>query len=311
MKPSGKQSIVKIVIVAGVAVALALAMASCDSAAGQSRDSFSTSTYLHARDTFESNSASSLPASRAGVDAFIAHVSNTCSGVLKNTPAEPSVMRRSNGELSISGRSSLLVDITNSLEGVFIRPRSGALRQFTDTVKELEWSDHKVTEVVRAFVAAEATSIKAPVADICNDARAWVASGYSKFPTSAAQFESAWEAVSGRLSRKLTALGCSTQYPELGILQILKRYQNPREQTTDRRLMRREQTRATADRVILSRAITLIEHALGVPGMRRQSATGKGAQRRVDVTPKRVCGSGGPEIAAPPSAPLPNVPSQP
>jgi hypothetical protein len=227
---------------------------------------------------------------------------------LKDVPAEPSVIKRSNGELSINGQDLLLVEIAGALEAVLYRPRNDARQRFIDAVKGLKWNDHNITEVVQTLVAAESINMLAPATDICKVAREWVANGFSEVPTGSKQFNTAWEAVNERLSRQVAALGCNTRYPELAVLQVLKRYQDHSEIAASKNVARREQEITTKDEAILNRAVAQVERALGVPVRQRKLAT-RSVRRKGVIGPTHVCGAGGSGEAAPPSVPLPNVPS--
>jgi hypothetical protein len=58
---------------------------------------------MSARRVLERASASTLPAGSASVEEFVAHVRQGCPGALKDAPAEPSVVKQSNGELTVNG----------------------------------------------------------------------------------------------------------------------------------------------------------------------------------------------------------------
>lgn len=296
---------VGVIIAGAVVVAAVLSVAFSGGSARQSHDSASTSAYLRARSTLERVLESILPAGRAAVDAFVAHIGGRCPGVLRNAPPEALVVKRSNGALAVNGRDLLLVEITNGLEVVLYGPSYGARGEFIDAVKGLEWGDDNVTELIRAFVAAEAVSVRARVPNVCKDARAWVASGYGKFTGGAEQFEQPREAASERLSRSLIALGCNTQYPEQAILQVLATYRDHSEQVISKSLGRREEEIASAEEAILGRAVARVVRVLGVPGRQGESAAMRGAQRRGVNAPTHVCRPEGAEKPVPPSVPLP------
>lgn len=106
-------------------------VAACDPPA-RSRDSVSTRTYLHARSTLERAYEANLGASRANIAAFVANVRNTCTGALRNAPAEPLVIKLRDGEVSASSRESVLVEIAKALEAALYGPRRAARQRFID-----------------------------------------------------------------------------------------------------------------------------------------------------------------------------------
>lgn len=299
------------VVAGAVVVTAALSVAfSVGGSVKQSRDSVSASVYLRARSKLEQVVESHMPAGRAAVDAFVAHIRGTCPGVLSSAPPEALVVKRSNGALAVNGRELLLVEIANALEVVLRGPSFAARGEFIDAVKGLEWGDDDVTELIRAFVAAEAVNVRARVPNVCEDARAWVASGYGKVAGGANPFEQAGEAASERLSRSLSTLGCNTQYPEQAIWQVLATYQDQSVSVISKGLGRREQEIASAEEAIVARAVAQVVRALGEPGRRGEPAAARSAQRKGANAPTHACRAAGAEKGVPPSVPLPGRPRQ-
>jgi hypothetical protein len=279
-------------------------LASCDSAT--SRDAAATSAYMSARRVLERASASTLPAGSASVKEFVAHVRQGCPGALKDAPAEPSVVKQSNGELAVNGQSLLAVAIANDLEVVLDAPRTQARKQFINVLKGLQWEDRDVTGLVRALAATEANSLAVRARDICDDARAWAAGGYKHLPVGIGQDTTALEVAKATLSRRLSAVGCDAQYPQLAVPQVLERYQGRSERIASERVGRQERQRVAAEGAIVSKAVAVVQSDLGEPAGQRGLAM---VQRGQATVPTHLCGSAEASKATLPSVPMPNVPS--
>lgn len=282
------------------------ALASCDSSSATGRNAAATSAYMSARRGLQQAYASTLPVGSASVEEFVARVRQGCPGVLKDAPAESSVVKQSNGELTVSGRSLLAVAVANDLEVVLDAPRAQARQKFISALKGLQWEDHDVTELVRALVATEANSLAVRTRDICVDARAWIASGYKQLPGGIGQGTPALEVADATLSRRLSAIGCDIQYPHLAVPQVLERYQGHSERTASERVGRQERQRVAAEGAIVSEALAGVQSDLGVPAGRRGLAM---AQQKQATVPTRLCGPTEAAKATLPSVPEPNVPS--
>lgn len=294
--------IVATIIIAGSGVTGALA--SCDSSS-TSRDAAATNVYMRARSSLERAFAATLSAGSASVEEFVAHVRQSCSGALKDAPAEPSVVKHSNGELAVNGQTLLDVEIANDLEVALEASRVQARHRFISALKGLQWEDHEVTELVRALVATEANSLAVHPRNICDDARLWAASRYERLPAGIGQDTPALEAAKATLSRRLSAIGCDPQYPLLAVPQVLERYQGRSERITSKRVGVQERQRVTAEGAIISKAAAAVRSALGVPRRRRELIL----QQRRGIVPTRLCGSDEAAKATLPSVPLPNVSS--
>jgi hypothetical protein len=265
----------KLMVVAAVALAVAAAAAIVNAASsGPNRtkeDSSSTKAYLQTRYSLEQASEADMPAAHAAVNAFITHVSDACPDVLRDAPQERGVVQGNQGELRLSTRNLLLLEIVTAVEVAFRGPGATAIGGFVDTVKQLRWSNPDLTSVVHSFGSVEAARLKRRVPDLCQDMKAWVASGYRHVPANAEAAEPSVEVSGVRLSNALSGLGCETWYPGRSILQLLTPYQHSSEGLTSNRVERLEAKVTAVESAILGRSIARIERVLGLPREERQS----------------------------------------
>jgi hypothetical protein len=271
--------VVVAVALAVVAVATIVDAASSGPSSTKS-DSFSTGVYLQTRYSLEQASDANLLAARTAVDAFVAHVSVVCPDVLRDAPPERGVVQGNQGEVRSSNRSLLLLEIVTAVEVALRGPSDTTIGSFADTVKQLRWSNRELTNVVHSFGSVEAARLKRRVPDLCQNMKAWVASGYKQVLANAEATEPSVEVPSVQLSNALSGLGCATWYPERSILQLLVRYRDPSEALTSKRVEQLEAKVSAAESAILGSAIARTERVLGLPRKESRFRSSSPSHRR-------------------------------
>lgn len=68
-----------------------------------------------------------------------------------------------------------------------VAPQRVMRLRFARAVARLSWSNHKLTQLVRAQASEEATFVAVALPDVCTDIEAWKASGYATLPQSATE----------------------------------------------------------------------------------------------------------------------------
>lgn len=280
---SGKAKKSIAMIICGIVVALGatLAVVHIGDQVKSSDSVAATKAYLGARSMLEQAAGAALRESGKAATMYVANIASACPGIMKGTPLEGTSTRRTPDEVSNGGlgmlklgdQRLLLLEMINGLELTLVKPRTGAIDKFSETVRSLTWSDGRITSVVRSLVRMEATQVASAVPNLCRDTKVWVASGYRTL-AAGTESESDYVKFRGDLSNELAALGCEHRYPGRAILQLLKPYQRSnKEDATSASLERLETHVIAAEYAILQRAIGQAEHALGLEDHHGTSST--------------------------------------
>lgn len=268
----------------GVAASLlvAIACAGCSSqgaaAPAQSANYAATNAYFHARERLIRSSIASLPAGRAPMAAFVAHVQADCGGILHGAPGR--VSSRPLREMSAAQqrveleRAIFITELEESVETVQREAQAVAAERFATLVDSLRWGDPRVTALVHTYVAIEMQQRHMAPLDVCKKLREWVSTGYRKVPAPARPFEPRG-ALGRKWVRAVAALGCGMFAPAIPqeILRALRHYQPAGAQPSARSIELLEARFALEEhRASLDAKVSLF-HALGLTpsGTRRST----------------------------------------
>lgn len=263
----------------GVAACLLMmgACAGCSSQASttgsQSADYAATSAYLHAREQLMRSSVASLPAGRAPMVAFVAHVQAGCGGILSGAPVHLSSLplrEMSAAQQRVELEKAVFIEALNqSVERVQQEAQAAAAERFATSVDSLRWSDPRVTDLVHTYVAIEMQRRHMASLDVCRKLREWASTGYRKVPPPTQPFEP-HGALGRKWMRAAAVLGCGKFSPAVPekVLAALRRYQRAGAQPSTRSIELLEA------RLILEEARTSLAakrslfHAIGLPPWR-------------------------------------------
>jgi hypothetical protein len=233
-------------------------------------DASSTTAYMQARYSLERTIEALLPVSRAAVDRVVIGFSMNCPDVLRKAPIENGIgarQREEGGTLSLSTRNLLLLEIVTAIDVASHGASDTAIDRFANTVRELQWSDPRLTNLIHSFGNVEMAMLKRQIPNVCQDMKAWVASDYRKIPVSAEASEPNVETTGVALLSALRDFGCEIGYPQKSILQLLTPYQRSADELTSR-VKRLEARIAVAESDFIGRAVAHAEHIVGLPGTR-------------------------------------------
>jgi hypothetical protein len=97
-------------------------------------------------------------------------------------------------------------EVIGALWATSYRADAAIVRRFLHAVDPLKWSNPQVTRDARAYARNLHAMTVLAVPDLCADARAWIASGYTTVPADTEQFDRHVEAIEIKeLPRKLLA----------------------------------------------------------------------------------------------------------
>jgi hypothetical protein len=265
------------VLVAGIGAAAAVALhtsgpAVSDAVATRAKppsenDVRVTKAYLNARFMLEQAADTGLPDAGNALDAFAARMSRVCPNALRGAPGSSSIHHRGGGTVFRPAARELLAgEIETSLLTIFLRSQSAERDEFIKKARSLAWSDHRVTNIIHAFVDTEAAWLKEAIPDPCHDIKAWTASGYRKLPTSTQRMPYGIRPFPERMVRELVALGYGRRYPERDILQLLKNYRHSDEGITSASVEQLEFKMAAKEWEALQAVARRIDKAMSLEG---------------------------------------------
>jgi len=205
------------------------------------QDSTATREYLQARYALAQAVIENLPAQRALVQALAAQIAGECPGALTAAPrlgAPESSNSTSSASPSSAGWARKFAerrrqeeqsnDLAGELDQAFavtaVTADRRAVQVFIDTVKPLRWSEPAVTQQLMTELRAGEETLRRTVPDVCQDMRAWAASGFKTLPTST----KAW--VSERDAHDTVAERSVSRY-SVPLTSVLVRYENAEDKT--------------------------------------------------------------------------------
>jgi hypothetical protein len=280
---SPKLAIVATVVLLVAGVGIVIAVAAPRASLPTSRDSTATRTYLRACEVLEQRLQGELPASRAALDGFVAHLAKGCPGVLRGAPRGRPEHRGgpSGAVLETVPRDLLVLESYKGLEVTLLRSEGPAVREFVQTVHRVSWSDGKLTNLIRSIVHTEAAWLNGALPNACHDMSVWTASGYRKLPSSTKRLRFGVQPISEQVSAELVALGYRTRFPSRDVLGLLRRYEHPGQGLLGSDVEKLEAMIASSQLDLLSGAMARIERALGLPScsITRRHGSGTGGLR--------------------------------
>ncbi len=190
---------------------------------------------------------SNLPQEIEAREAVAARISGECLGVLANAPPHEEVSRfglvgpgpagpsraRAGGERSRQSRQQfdLKLELSLALEDSRTQPDREAAVALIRALTPLKWSNPKITFLVQVIAAVAKEELEIPAPPVCEDIKAWVASGYKMLTTISRAIQSRSEAL---LKRSFEIIALAEQTHIQTIPKILAPYEN----ASDRALAR-------------------------------------------------------------------------
>jgi hypothetical protein len=211
-----------------------------------------TRTYLLARHRLVLAGKHDQQAGVQAVRSLVARVKSDCSGVLANAPES-----RARDDI----RHEIVEDVALTME----RPARNATLAFAMTVQRLRWSNRKLTYYVSHSAREEAAKEKVALPNICADAKAFAADGFTAAPTSTEKFLASCGAANS-----ITTIDFRTGETE-GLEERIWRLLKPYERPGEKALIPHKPTKPELERgasVIqedFGNPVVEIAHALGLP----------------------------------------------
>lgn len=223
-----------------------------NSKGGKVDDVGATRAYLLAWHRLELDGKHDQQAGEAAVRSLVVKVKNECPGVL----AQASDNR---------GRDDIRAEIGEDVELTLERPARSATLVFAKAVQRLRWSNRKLTYYASHSAREEAAKENIVLPDICTDAKAFAADGFSAAPRTTEEFL----ASSGAANAITTIVVGPGETGDLEerIWHLLKPYERPDEKA----LIPHKPTRYELEREALvlekdlGKPVVEIAHALGLP----------------------------------------------
>jgi hypothetical protein len=181
-----------------IAAGLLCLAASQPAAASTHTDRAATSAYLHAELRYlQALDANATPA-LTSVRSLVAKVSGECPQVLTGAPAIPNGGRTTPAETKlIEQESAIRAEVLIALLRTWLSTDTQATKAFLAQTRTLRWSNKRLTRAVRKEAANAEVLFLVGVPDICSDARAWTASGYTRLAPGTTEAERALESNTG------------------------------------------------------------------------------------------------------------------
>ncbi len=176
-------------------------------------DAAATHAYLVATNRYEEAELANLPQETAARQAIAARISGECPGILTNAPPHEQVLgfglagpgpisgmpssARAEGERRRQSRQlgELKTELLSALTGPGTESDREASAALTKALAPLKWSNPLITLFVEATAAGEKEELELRAPPVCEDMRAWVASGYKTLTPASRELESRSEAI--------------------------------------------------------------------------------------------------------------------
>lgn len=125
-----------------------------------SGDSGATARYLHAQRMYTLTNAENVGQVSTAQDQIVAHVTQTCRGVLRGAPT---------GGMAKAFAREILGALSLAAQKV----RSSSADRFAQEVSSLHWSDPRLATMVASLVSARGRRRRMQLPRLCSDARYW------------------------------------------------------------------------------------------------------------------------------------------
>jgi hypothetical protein len=166
-----------------VLVALSLALAVSPAAYAESPgDVTATRVLSRATKTLLSAARPDLPRGLAAVNSYANEVAAQCPKVAAESPQN-------------HGAEQLDDEVVGAMTVVGYRTAAGPIGTFYRAVKDLHWSNSRLTRAVKTFATKLDKLVGLTVPSLCGDIKEWAASGYKTLSASTTQFVKSYDAV--------------------------------------------------------------------------------------------------------------------
>ncbi len=280
-------------VAAGLLIAIVYAGCSSQNPAtgAQSADYAATSAYLHAREQLIRSSVASLPAGRASMAAFVAHVKADCGGILSGVPVYLGSLLMRN--MSVTEQQAALekarfiLELEGSVETAQREAQVSAVERFATLVTSLHWSDPRIATLVHPFIEIEMQRRHIFPLDVCKKLREWASTGYRKVPALAPIDPRG--ALGRKWAHAVAALGCvKSPTATLDVSAALRPYQRAGARPSTRSIELLE-ARLTLEELRSSLgAKRSLFHAVGLSPSWAWSSVHRGLQGRPEIASARL-----------------------
>jgi len=214
-------------------------------ALGSSSDNrASTRAYIDARYTFARAGISNISAELSAMRAFTSRVEGECPGVLA-------------GARSLAypkQRAAIVEEMMAAVVLAELGPDRGALRATARTIRNLRWTDRRLTRLVHREEQAVDALAALPDPRLCTDFRSWATSSFRVLPAQTERFD-----------RELTIeVATEGQGREEVIARLLRPYELPAERRTIQRTAMIDARHATATESTFWATLKAISVATGL-----------------------------------------------
>jgi hypothetical protein len=279
-------------------VLLALAgLAAPASARVSSENAAATRAYLIATNSFDATELADLPQDIAAREAVAARISAECPGILANAPPHEEVLgfglvgpvairpepqtrpsARAEGERHRQARqlSELKTELSLTLTETRTQPDREAAGAFIQALTPLRWGNPEITLLVQVIVAVAKEELELPTPPVCDDMKAWVASGYKTLTPASKEIANRTEAL---LKRTFEILALSEQFQISTFPKILASYEN----ASDRGLARHTEvlnTQLRKESGTQTDVVQRVEAAVGLPAAKVSKVKSKTPSRK-------------------------------
>jgi hypothetical protein len=141
-----------------------------------------TRTYIEANYKLVRAARGNLPSGEAAIKRLVRQTFGQCARAAVGSP------ENHNSE-------QLSDEVVGALSISIFRYDVSPIETFARTVKDLSWSNGKLTRMVRTYVKRLRGLSKLALPDICGDVKAWAANGYGALPASTTSFIRRYDAV--------------------------------------------------------------------------------------------------------------------
>jgi hypothetical protein len=162
--------------------------------AGQG-DIAATRAYIQADYTLVHNAKVNLATSEAALQRLRHKIAAECPKAAAGSPQDTDSEQLSN-------------ELVGAMTVAAIQPDVRAVAAFTNTVRNLHWSNATLTRKVHSYAAKLHTLSTLAAPDVCADVKAWAAGGYRLLPPSTVRFDSGYykvEVAVGEVPARLLA----------------------------------------------------------------------------------------------------------
>lgn len=177
-----------------LAAALTLAAAPTPALAGPA-DVAATRAYIQADYTLVHAAKVNLKTSEAALQKLRRRIAAECPKAAAGSPQDTDSEQLSN-------------ELVGAMTVAAIQPDVRAIAAFTNTVRNLHWSNATLTRKVHSYAAKLHTLSTLGAPDVCADVKAWAAGGYRVLPPSTVRFDSRYykvEVAVGEVPARLLA----------------------------------------------------------------------------------------------------------